>query len=247
MYFSLIPEKTAQTPWGIKIRMDPSNFVERRLVYGEFESEVIDYFQNELVNGTSTFLDIGANIGFYSILFAMESEESEVHAFEPLQKNVARMKHNIGLNDVTSIQLHEFALSDEDGTADLKVSDGNLGETSIISNPVSSESNRLVETDTKRLDALAIETPDLVKIDVEGAEYQVLEGGRECLSEHKPEILLELHPHRMVNPDKRIRDIQTILQNSGYSDVKLVESNEKISVKKLKTVEIDRSIHLHIA
>lgn len=249
LWFRALPERTVETPWGPKLVVNPSNFVERRLAYGVFEEEVINYFRENLIQEAEQFVDIGANIGFYSILFALLSEENiEVHAFEPLQSNVERFRYNLAENDITSVSIHEYALSNSIGTTDLLVSDEYPGETSMGSSPASSTPNRTEEVETKRLDDVVLGdgTLDLIKIDVEGAEFRVLDGACEYLSENSPELLLELHPERMEEFGDDIASIEQILKQTGYSSAVLIETLEQIDISGLSDLGYQGSIHLHV-
>jgi FkbM family methyltransferase len=247
-WFQFLPERTIETPWGIKIRVNPSNFVERRLAYGIFEAAVIEYVIENLTD-VEQFVDIGANVGFYSILFAMHSDdESEVHAFEPLSRNLLRFEQNISENNVTSVNIHEVALSDRHGTVELQVSDKHPGESSLSANPVSSTRSRTVEVETKPFDDVTNRGihPEVMKIDVEGAEYKVLDGARGYLSSHSPDLLLELHPERLRQFGDDVSDIQNLLSDVGYSDVQLVELDEEINVSEIDRLEEDELPHLHV-
>lgn len=147
---------------------------------------------DQVISPGSTVLDVGANLGFYTCLFAKKvGPTGRVIAVEPTPAVFQALQHNISLNDmedrVTSLRV---ALSHKQGTAKMHVfSEGNevynsLGVTNswFPEPPVSS-----IEVDTTTLDSLLGELrPDtscFIKIDVEGFQHQVLQGGGRYLRE----------------------------------------------------------------
>jgi FkbM family methyltransferase len=137
---------------------------------GHGELNVLQDFVEE-VRPEDTVWDVGANVGTYSLFAARQG--ASVVAFEPASDALPRLRKNIELNSV-DVSIMEVALADENGTRNLlntgksghgKLSDGD-GET----------------VEVRRGDTLELEQPDIIKIDVEGAEYEVIRGMGEKLS-----------------------------------------------------------------
>jgi FkbM family methyltransferase len=139
--------------------------------------------------------DIGANVGFYTLLAAhLVGDRGSVVAFEPAARNVGYLRRHLELNALTNVRVLEAAVGDRVGTA--------VFETG----PTFSE-GRLVADDSPgpgqcriglvTLDDLLargeVPLPKLLKIDVEGAEYAVLRGAVNLLERARPEILLSTH------------------------------------------------------
>ena len=248
--YRLLPERVSHTPWGPKIHVDPANYVERRLVQGTFETETIDYFR-DLVNGhDGRFADIGANVGFFSILYDSVSEDDgTADAFEPLGSNRDRMNRNIALNDSVTVNVYPFGFSDSMRTDELWVSDSNPGEASLSERLYSGSSSYAVEIELRRLDDFYPisdgSVPDLCKIDVEGAEVQVVRGGQELLTEHHPELLLELHRPLLSEFGDSVDELIAILSEAGYTTAYNVESGRELTIPDLSTT-INESPHFHI-
>ncbi|MFQ3474862.1 FkbM family methyltransferase [Halonotius sp. F2-221B] len=167
---------------------------------GHGELDVLQDFVDEVRPG-DTVWDVGANVGTYS-LFAAKQGASTV-AFEPASDALSRLRKNIELNSV-DISVMEIALADEEGTRNLidtgksghrKLSDGD-GETVKV----------------RRGDALELEQPDVIKIDVEGAEHEVLHGMRENLSGARV-CYVELHEG--VDQSSLIE----LLQDEGFNNL----------------------------
>ena len=153
-------------------------------------------FENAITEGAVVY-DIGANVGYYSLMAAVVAGASgHVYAFEPLPRNVDYLRKHVALNKLEDrISVFDVAVSDQTGEAafDLGASTsmGHLAESGEI------------KVKMVRLDDLLIEgqvkSPDYMKVDVEGAEFDVLNGARELLARHKPVIFLDTHNREAHN------------------------------------------------
>lgn len=151
--------------------------------------------------------DIGANVGFYTLLFSeLTGPEGSVVAFEPVPRNRDLLRRHVAINGCGNVVVQELALADVDSTARFdqthSTSEGHLSETGTIS------------VKCARIDSLVaarqIAPPDVMKIDVEGAEVAVLSGAAEVLARNKPLIFLATHGERLHE------DCCRILGRLGY-------------------------------
>lgn len=151
------------------------------------------------VSEGEVFYDIGANVGIYSCLVGSAGKDCDVYSFEPHPVNVDALERNLMQNGVES-EIFQLALADEEGTFELSSegSEAGLGEHSLDTTGTEST----VPVEVKQLDTLREERdlpiPNVVKIDVEGAELDVVEGATDTFSE--PEcrtIYCEVHPERI--------------------------------------------------
>lgn len=132
------------------------------------------------------FYDVGANIGFHTVIAArLVGNAGTVVAFEPLPENAAQLRRNVELNSFANVEVVEAALSDGTGFANLSGSGHRTRRTLTKLGGV--------EVRTFRLDDWEGPPPDLLKIDVEGAELVVLEGALETIRRHRPDMLIEVH------------------------------------------------------
>jgi FkbM family methyltransferase len=164
---------------------------------GNLESAVQEALVRHLARG-AVFYDIGANLGFFSLLAAHLSglHEGRVIAFEAAPDNAEAIRINARLNGVPNVEVRCVAVSAATGRAQLQVVDdqswSKLAE--YGEHPFTVE---VIEVDTVAIDDLVrggeLPPPDVVKIDVEGAEIAVLEGMRETIERHRPAIICELH------------------------------------------------------
>lgn len=135
------------------------------------------------------FYDIGANVGFFSTIAArLVGPEGRVYAFEPSPVSARAARLNAERNGFSHVEVIEAAVSDREGWASLKA-----GESSATcrveggGGPV-----RLISLDSYAA-ASAMRPPDVVMIDVEGAEVEVLRGMAETIRLHRPVVLCEVH------------------------------------------------------
>jgi FkbM family methyltransferase len=136
----------------------------------------------------AVFYDIGANVGFYSLLASGLVQSGQVYSFEPVPRNVAFLRRHVELNQLTNVRILEVAVADHEGSALFQESEdpasGHLGNGELRVSVTSVDS---------LLERNEISFPDCIKIDVEGAELKALLGARNCLMRYKPTIFLATH------------------------------------------------------
>jgi FkbM family methyltransferase len=134
--------------------------------------------------------DVGANVGIYTLLAAgVVGKSGHVTAFEPVARNVAYLEKHVALNRLPNVTIAALALGDRAGEAAFQPGDtpttGRLADDGGLTVPVRTLDSYLAEA--------GVRPPDVVKIDVEGAEYAVLQGGAQCFSQQQPVIFLATH------------------------------------------------------
>lgn len=160
-----------------------------------------------LRNGQGTFIDIGANIGLVTVPVARDSQ-AVVHAFEPEPTNFSYLTRNVTVNLAPDrVTLHNIALVSNAGVLQFELSKDNFGDHRVrrksrISKQKFDEANRqVIDVTGERLDAVLdaneLPRPIVVKIDTQGAEAEVVQGGRRLfdaadyiLTEYCPYLLL---------------------------------------------------------
>ncbi len=151
-----------------------------------------------LITEGMNFYDIGANVGFFAVIAArLLGPSGRVICFEPLPRNFRQLRYNSGLNGFNNIEVIEAALGNFDGETEFWTSAeptwGKLAGTGKYPDKM----NGRIKVALKRLDAIIEEAslppPDVIKIDVEGAEVDVLKGAMKTLSKYRPSLLIELH------------------------------------------------------
>ncbi|GEM_PF-789501 len=185
------------------------------LISNSFEPSVLNIFrphENDVV------IDVGANIGKYALYAGMlVGKKGKVIALEPFEETFRLLHRNIKQNDLEdSVIPLRVAISDQNGKTKLFFAD-DVGEVISLIYRVS---DKYVEVDTITIDSLVenmkIRKVDWMKIDVEGAEYNVLLGARETLSKNKLNLVIEV---LKVNEEK----VFNLLKTLGYS-ISILES-----------------------
>lgn len=150
------------------------------------------------------FIDVGCNKGDFSLLAAkIIGKTGSVLAFEPEPDNCQWIEKSIKLNNYGNIKLFPLALGDKNEDAQLYLGEKS-GWHSLVSNPGNAQKST-IEVKKRTLDSILDEVGntcvDMIKIDVEGAEMEVLKGASEMFK-NNPDliVLLDLHPHMGVNP-----------------------------------------------
>jgi len=166
----------------------------RSLVYGSWEPKVSAVVR-ETVREGMTALDIGGHIGYYTLLLARYAgKNGRVYAFEPLPSNFELLEKNIWLNNLDQVEALPFAVFSHPGKLTISAPDGdsNSGGASVVS----VVGSRQIEVEATTIDSFCKIRgirPEFIKMDVEGAEYDVLQGAEETIRACRPKMLIELH------------------------------------------------------
>src|SRR5688572_5732002 len=180
---------TAKLEWG-EMKVAP-DWLGMNIYFGSYERKEM-LMLSKISNPNWVALDIGANIGYYTVFLEKKLNCTTVHAFEPSPREYQLLRENVESNHCKNIVTHNIALGDEESTIKLYTSSENIGKNSIIN---FDRSDQEVTVPMKVLDVfilqLGITQIDFVKIDVEGAEPMVLKGAAETLKKFKPIILYE--------------------------------------------------------
>lgn len=190
---------------------------------GTYETHFSSLLANAVKRGDVCF-DVGSWRAFFSGVFALAGA-SKVYAFEPLPSNVAHIRKVLELNPELPITLFEVAVADRCGETSFSVlpasSMGKL-PTSSFQAAVHGTSEMVVKIVS--LDGLIAsgeaKLPDVVKIDVEGAEVLVLHGAHKLIREAQPTLFIEVHSLALG------RECRAFLESLGYT-IKGIESSDR--------------------
>jgi len=172
------------------------------------EGDVHDFIVNVLKLG-DVFVDVGANIGYYTILASKRVGASgKVFAVEPIPQTAKVLKFNIKLNGLKNVTIIDKAGWNSYGRLKMKILFGEFGCASFFRNGVE------VEVDATPLDDVLAHVPKikLIKVDVEGAEYEVLQGLNQTLTRTQC-VILEL--------SRRVNECFELLRKSGFTCEKM--------------------------
>jgi FkbM family methyltransferase len=219
--------------YGLRMKIDPSEFLQAHLyLFGSYELPTIRHIRSFLTPG-AVCIDVGAQMGYLSLAMATSAGRTTlVHAFEPEDINAARFRENMALNNIENVQLHREAVSNIEGTLHLFLSKtANAGTHSTLYNErtVTEESIQIPAT---TLDAFARATNlprlDLIKVDVEGAEFEVIQGADSVLRTYRPRVILELCDRLQIERGLSSRQIKEFMVERHYSAYTIADDGTPI-------------------
>jgi FkbM family methyltransferase len=173
---------------------------------GSYEFQKQQIFIKTVSPGCVVY-DIGAHVGFYTLLSSvLVGSQGKVLAFEPVPRNLQYLRRHVQMNCCPNVSVFPYAVSDMSGKESF--------DPSINSSMGYFSKKGGMEVTTITLDELIkftnIPLPDVAKIDVEGAEFRVLMGGRQTIEKKKPILFLALH-----SPEN-LKSCSELLQRVGY-------------------------------
>lgn len=210
---------------GLKLRLSPfGNTIESKILLSSKIREEIELNEvKKVVRNRGVFIDVGANIGYYS-LFAAKFGAKKIISFEPNPTLSNRFKENIEFNQFQEIiTVFEYALGDKRGNARLNLNKNDLGSSSLLKNNLSTDFiNVEVYSLIEILETKGIKQIDALKIDVEGFEDKIMKPFFESSNQ-------KLYPKIVIIEDSgqdqwEWNVISWMLQN-GYKFVNRSKSN----------------------
>jgi FkbM family methyltransferase len=182
----------------LKLTNPNSNYLTFQLFWRglDFYEPITAMLLQKLLQPGSTFVDIGANIGIFSLLVCHKQPEVKVIAFEPNPKNFHILKENVAANGFEQITCESIAVSNSDGVAKFFFNDSDMSA-SLVSDFQSFNTRAdWAEVQTRTLDSYfsqrALTSPVVMKVDVEGHEEALLDGAHQAIASYKPDLILEV-------------------------------------------------------
>jgi FkbM family methyltransferase len=214
-----------------------------RTIYlnGEWERENSAAVRALVVPGTVVF-DIGANAGYFTLLFsALARPGGRVYAFEPVPDTAARLRANLAINPMMSdgVDVFEFALSDRDGAVAMNVAGvANTGASRVsvgveVEDPGRREAGvvRTLNLRCRTGDSVWAElgrpAVDLVKIDIEGHELHALRGMRETLAANLCTVLAEVRDRYLSGAGGSREQLFGLMRELGYASFDFVPETKR--------------------
>ena len=205
-----------------------SHLFMRALLDGEYEPALAGLCR-EFVDGGRDAVDVGANVGFFSVLLARHLPGRRVLAAEPSATVLPRLRENLARNGVADrVVVFEGAVSDRAGRAELSGVEGKE-EYGTIGRPAHpamwadaadrGAAVRSAAVEARTLDALVDEhglAPGFVKLDVEGAEHLVVGGAGRTLRDHRPVVLSELNDRLLRANGSSAMEVVGAFRRAGY-------------------------------
>lgn len=207
-----------------------NGFIDKHIfLYGVYEPFMLDLFSVYLKKG-GAFVDIGANIGQHSMYAAsIVGETGVVHAFEPIPAIYNQIQDSVRENHFENIiNIHNVALGEHEKEEQLYVSK-NVGGSSLVNND---ETKEIITVHIRNGDEqlASVKHIDVIKIDVEGYEYEVLSGIRKSLLTHKPTLFIEFSGEFYAKQNTAHgQKILALLRENSYTLFDIEDDMKKIT------------------
>lgn len=219
LLFSAVPLLTRLSygAWWITV----NDFDNDSIFAGNYEIRERRFVERFLKKGMTVF-DIGAHHGFYTLLASKKvGNEGLVIAFEPSPRERKRLVLHVKLNCCRNVTVEPFALSGVSGKSKMYIVQGRDTGCNSLHMPIVNEQVKEIEVDSTTLDNYIernnISTIDFIKLDVEGAELEILKGSKKLLSaKSRPVILCEVDEYREKPWGYSEKDLLGFLGNYNY-------------------------------
>lgn len=207
--------------FGLNLYIFSNQEIGRKIALGLYERKEIDFLGGR-IESTDVCLDIGANIGYYTFLFA--SKASRVISVEPVKRNAKLIELTAAINNLDNVVVRNCLASNTTGHVEFTES----GETSLSGISGQSHEKYLKDQyaessfcrypiESITVDSLELQQLDIVKIDVEGAELKVLLGMKQTLARLKPRLLMiEVVDSAMELHGDSIKDLLMFMASLNY-------------------------------
>ena len=197
---------------------------------GSYEKEAF-FLLNDHLQLDDVVFDIGANLGYFSMYFSKKSNLGRIYSFEPIPQSKKLLDKHLEINNISNVSTFQLGVSATEAEIEFTNSKNLAANTYKRESPIFEKTSKLlVKTTTidEFVKSEKINRLDFLKIDVEGAELDVLNGAKTTLKEFSPKILLATHDcHIKGVKDKCVN----LLKSIGYEcnitgESKLTEGQE---------------------
>ena len=206
---------------GFRMKLDLADPEQLKVYfYGHYHERYEAELVQRLLTGDGVFWDIGANVGYFTLVAATAlNNRGQIAAFEPGRNAYARLVENLSLNAYRNIQAFQVAVTDREGEAVLRVL-GDIADSSATLYQSGQTEARGEVCRTVALDHFlkteGLRPPDLIKLDAEGAELAVLQGARGLISESPPMLLMEMEEKNLQAAGASKAVVVQLLTGYGY-------------------------------
>ncbi|MFL5810839.1 MAG: FkbM family methyltransferase, partial [Flavisolibacter sp.] len=219
---------------GLLMGVNSQDLLQQQILwYGFYEKKYVMTWER-LIEKNSIILDIGANIGYYSLVAAGKAVNGHVYAFEPSSESYDQLQRNIAVNKLANITAFKRAVFNSSEERTLFISEKTNIGMGGLSTPVNF-SGETEQVETIQIDQWIemqkINKIDFIKIDIEGAEYDALKGMRKLLEKYRPTIFVEIFDPLLLRFGHNHLDVYQLLNDLDYQAFDVDEKGELVPLK----------------
>ena len=210
---------------GYKMQVDARSSTNNGSFWtGNYDTDLISKLC-DLFEKNWTVLDIGGNIGYYTVPFAktLKQLNGKLMAFEPVSSNFKALNYNIELNKVQdSVSTFKVALGNEEGSITMNITEEGDSSNAYVANEniTAIRTFRSEQAPMHRIDNFIKSHPiqrcDFIKVDIEGAEIFLFQGAPELLAKYKPVVYGEFNPYFLSRFGFSFHDVWKLFSIYGY-------------------------------
>lgn len=204
---------------NIKLKIDRSRTMGAAFYWEGFHEFREFIFMHRFLKKEMVAIDVGANLGEYTLFMAKRLTNGKVISFEPMSKMVELLEENISLNHFKNVQVCPFGLSNKNDIAMVhEVDDQHEGLGTFFLGDRKSKTATGVELRTLDgvWDTLEINRLDFIKMDIEGSEFYALQGGRNTIAKFRPYILIEINQPTYMAAGYSVADVEVFFKENNY-------------------------------
>lgn len=184
----------------------------------------------KLLQSNADMIDVGANIGWHSIVSAHRlAGRGQVHCFEPAPEHLRVLQANVHHSRLANVVVNGWALSDHAGTAQLNLAPDNLGDHRL---GPARDGRRTVQVEVRRLDDYERigDRPVVIKLDAQGSEWHVLRGAEGLLADHARDVVLvcEVSPGLLAQSGSSLDDLVALLVAQRFAAALINQGTQRI-------------------
>lgn len=215
----------------LKIKLDISRSMGASIYWTNFHEFHEFLFLHKFLSAEMVFLDIGANLGEYTLFAAKRTSKGKVLAFEPLPRMYSQLQENVDLNQFRNVVISKYGLAETTGVLPIHEIE-NVHEGLSTFYPGDRKIKEKIEVPLKSFDqelkTFGVNRIDFMKLDIEGGELGALRGARNAISRFRPVVMVEIN--------------EPTYQAAGYSSLDVYQFFESLNYRPF---EIDKQGNLY--
>jgi len=206
-----------KTRFGDYFWLNPNKYLDQTIIdTGIFEDKSTAVVER-LVKKNDIVLDIGANIGYYTVIFSrLVSSSGKILAFEPTKYYRDVLNKNLAVNKVKNCKVYDFGLSNKKQELEIFIGDCSATIHWASDNAPAAKEKILLKTLDEFIGENPLKKLDFIKIDVDGHEPSFFEGAWETLERYDPIVLLEVNQENYLKAGCTAWDFYDLLKQKGY-------------------------------